>query len=121
MSLHNDKLYKKEAEQILKDLDQDPNQDVGSIIVILMIISIIVGIIRIIQGCKKNRKVNLSQIVDMSLLPEGNRLIDRAIKRALTKQQYQAHGQKIKDLIIKRGKSIEISSLQNMIDIAERE
>jgi hypothetical protein len=79
--MNNDKKLEAIATKILNKANIDPNQKFGSVIAILMMISIVLTLVRVLQECNKNKlSTNCS-----------------------SSDKYELYGQEIKEYSIRRG------------------
>lgn len=117
-NINNIKLNKI-AQKIIDSTDHNPDdKEFGSVILVLMIISIVLTLIRVIQECNKSR-IKLfdkttkcvyfkSEIQNLSFKKNWftKRIIKKAIRKELTKEQYNKYGIPLMNAILKNGESI---------------
>lgn len=119
MSATDDIKLKKIAQKIIDNMDHDPkDEEFGSIIVILMIISLVLTLIRIIQECNKSRIKFLdhktkctyfkSEIQNLSFKKTWftKRIVKKAIRKELNKEQYNKYGIDLMNAIFQSGVTI---------------
>jgi len=119
----NNKLDKV-AKKVLDNMKVEENPNYGFIdpITIILIISVILTLIRVIQECKKNRRMMRDKTAQANLLQKDiqdlvlkdtwlNRLrLQRIIKQNISKEQYKAYG-----------KDFQISLMEVGINLTEEE
>jgi hypothetical protein len=113
----NDKL--KNIGQKILDKVPDPPEKFGSVIAILMVISIILTLIRVIQECKKD-KLKLcgsesdkcvmfnTEIHNLSLNRGWftKRTIKKLLKKELSKEEYNKYGISLMNAVLQSGTSL---------------
>jgi len=130
MSQQNNKKLNKIAEKILNQVNIDPNQKFGSIIAILMIISIILTVTRVLQECNKNKTKNMTSqdktntyvetIKDLSFKRGWfTRLrIKRIIRKELSSEDYNKYGIKLTEAILDIGESVTDDEVTTLMEAA---
>ena len=128
--MENEKL-KNIAEKIRK-LSQIPEEEqFGSIIAILMIISITLTLVRIFQECNKN-KLNHNSTSQEKYLIYGDSMrsysdkrswftklrIKRVIKNNMSKDQYIKYGKGLLDAILHTGKHLQDDEVISLVESA---
>lgn len=120
------------AKKIISKTDI-PNDDnnYGSVMLILMVISIIISLIRVIQECNKNKLKNLdltgqrdlmkSEISNISIKRTWiNQLrLNRIMKKHMSKEDYIKYGSQLKNAILECGPELtdeDTSALVNVIN-----
>lgn len=103
--------YRSEAQVVHDSLDDN----VGSIIVILMIISIMVSVIRMLQSCSSKKAVDFQDMDGVRGLVARNR-IAKVVYKELGPELYKQHGTAVVDAVLARGKSIDTESFQKFLD-----
>lgn len=76
----NDKKVQNIADRVIKQAKIPPEEKFGSVIAILMVISIILTLIRVLQECNKNKLSNLSSAQDKYSL-YGSEIKSYAVQR----------------------------------------
>lgn len=105
-------VYREEATRIHDKL----GQEVGSIIMILTIISIIVSLIKLWQTCHAGRAIK-SSLGDVT----SRRRLKRVIARHLDGDVYKKHGDKLADAILERVGELEEKKLENLVSSLDAE
>jgi hypothetical protein len=130
MSQQNNEKLNKIAEKILNQVNIDPNQKFGSIIAILMIISIILTVTRVLQECNKNKTKNMTSqdktntyvetIKDLSFKRGWfTRLrIKRIIRKELSSEDYNKYGIKLTETILDIGESVTDDEVTTLMEAA---
>ena len=126
----NEKL-KPIAIAILKKAQIPQEEKYGSIIAILMVISIILTIIRVIQECNKQKISTLSNANDrFSLYGTDIRnfskkrgwftkmKIRKIIRRELDRDQYKEHGEKLLYAILDEGENLTDDQVVTLVEAA---
>lgn len=105
-----------------------PENKFGSVIMILMMISIIVGAIRVLQECDKNKKVDnptqhylkkIKNISDRKWWFARMRL-KKIMRQELNREDYQQYSASLCDAIFKKGAALtedEINTLLETINV----
>lgn len=107
------------AKKVISNVEHDPNdKEFGSIIGILMVISLILTLIRVLQECNKS-KLRLfdnktqyayikSEVQNLSFKKTWftKRIIKRAIRREMSKENYNKYGVKLMNAILASGQNI---------------
>lgn len=129
--MENEKL-KNIAEKIRR-LSQIPEEEqFGSVIAILMIISIAITLIRVLQECNKNKLRNISNYQDKCLI-YGNAMrsyaikkswltklrIKRVIKQNMSKDQYAKYGQNLLEALLDVGQNINDEDITAILESAK--
>lgn len=127
--MNNDKLNKI-AQKILKQANISEDTKFGSVIAILMIISIVLTIIRVLQECNKNKTVGMTAS-DKNNIYAANihefskkrgwftRLrIKRIIKKAMSSEEYNKYGIKLTETILDAGENITNEEVSTLLEAA---
>lgn len=104
-----DAAIKHEAEMVHGSLDKE----VGSIIAILMIISIIISVMRLLQNCQKDAKY----LKGISGRKMSRYRISKSVANEMGLVLYKEHGEKVVDAIMKRNGQITTEHLQNLLGV----
>jgi hypothetical protein len=104
------------AKKVISNMRLEKDKDYGiDPITIILVISVILTLIRVIQECRKNRKLLKNKTAAASLMKQDivdlvlkdswlNRLrLQRIIKQNLTKDQYRAYGKDLQNSIMETG------------------
>lgn len=130
MSHQNKDKLNKIAEKVLNQVNIDPNQKFGSIIAILMVISIILTVIRVLQECNKNKTKNMTSqdktnvyaetINDLSIKRGWfTRLrIKRIIRKELSSEDYNKYGIKLTEAMLDIGESVTDDEVTTLMEAA---
>ncbi len=114
--MKNNTAVEKIAKKVLTNMNLAKDKDYGiDPITIIIVISVILSLIRVIQECRKNRKLVNDKNEYASLMKRDiqdiilkdswlNRLrLQRIIKQNLTKEQYKAYGKALQNSIMGTG------------------
>lgn len=114
-----DPKLQKIAQKIINNTDHDPDdKEFGSVIVVLMIISLVFTLIRIIQECNKDRLKLFdkkskcmyfkSEIQNLSFKKTWftKRIIKKAIRKEMSKEHYNKYGISLMNALLKSGETI---------------
>ena len=126
----NDKL-KNIAEDIRKQSNIPEDEEFGSIIAILMIISIVLTVIRVIQECNKNKLSTSCTLEDKKNL-YGEQIkyystnrswltklrVKKIIRRKMSKDQYQKYGSVLLDSILNTGENLKDDEVITLVEAA---
>jgi len=104
------------AKKVISNMHLEKDKEYGiDPITIILVISVILTLIRVIQECRKNRKLLKDKNESVSLMKKDiqeavlkdswlNRLrLQRIIKNNLTKDQYKAYGKSLQNSIMETG------------------
>lgn len=129
--MSNNKKLKSLANKIRVDAGIPEEEKFGSIIAILMVISIILTLIRVLQECNKNKVGQLSTEQDVCEL-YGKEIknystkrgwltklrIRRVIKKNMTKEQYSEYGEALLYSILNAGSNLDNEEISSIISAA---
>lgn len=99
-------------------VDDTTRQKFGSVVLILMVISIILTLIRVIQECRKNKLYGLSIDDQSKLMQQEIRTVaikksllnqyrlNRIMKKQMPPQDYREYGRQLKEAILEYGSDI---------------
>lgn len=125
-----DAQLKEIAEKVLAKANIKNDENFGSVIAILMIVSIILSAIRILQECNKNKlsKLNFTekcgvygtQIKEMSIRRGWftKLRIKKIIRRELDSADYKKYGQSLTDAILDIGESLKDDEIKCLLEAA---
>jgi hypothetical protein len=130
MPENNEKL-KIIASNILKKAGVPQTEEYGSIIAVLMVISIILTVIRVIQECNKDKISNLSNANDRFAL-YGTDIrnfskkrgwftkmrIKKVIRKELDREQYKQYGDKLLYAILDEGENLTDDNVITLVEAA---
>lgn len=104
------------AKKVISNMNVSKDQDYGiDPITIIIVIGVILSLIRVIQECKKNRKLLKDKHESAALMKKDiqevilkdswlNRIrLQRIIKQNLTKEQYKTYGKSLQNSIMETG------------------
>ena len=106
------------AKKVLKQANIPEDQKFGSIIAILMMISIILTVIRVLQECNKNKTVGMTSQDKIMTYGDSIRVfskkrgwftrmrIKRIVRRELTSEEYNKYGIKITEALLDTGENL---------------
>jgi hypothetical protein len=118
------------AEKVLKQANVPNDEKFGSVIAILMMISIILTVIRVLQECNKNKTQGMTSENKQSLYAENiksyskkrgwfTRLrIKRILKRELTSEEYNKYGIKLTEALLDIGENLKDDEVATLMEAA---
>lgn len=118
------------AEKVISKVPNNDPEKFGSIIMILMVVSILLTIIRVIQECNKNKtelmsaseKTNLfsSEIRSLSLRKTWftKMTTRKAIRRELSREDYRDYGVALMNAILETGETLTDEETQTLLEAA---
>lgn len=131
MSYKTDPRLENLAKKVLAKTDISQDGNYGSVMLILMVISIIISLIRVIQECQKNKlntmdlsgqkELMRSEISNISIRRTWlNQLrLNRIIKKHISKEDYTKYGSQLKNAILDYGPELndeDVTALVNVIN-----
>jgi|LakMenE18May11ns_1017448.scaffolds.fasta_scaffold9187854_1 hypothetical protein len=117
------------AKKVLAKTDIPQDDNYGSVMLILMVISIIISLVRVIQECQKNKLANLdisgqkdlmkSEISNISIRKTWlNQLrLNRILKRHMSKEDYVKHGSQLKNAILECGPELDDEDTTALVNV----
>jgi hypothetical protein len=114
----NEKQLETIAKDVLKKANIPEDQNFGSIIAILMMISIILTVIRVLQECNKNKTSNMTTQEIGGLYGEEIRSysrkrgwftrlrVKRIMRQKLSKDDYHKYAIKLTEILLDKGETI---------------
>lgn len=129
MSYQVDPKLENLAKKVLSKTDIPDNQNYGSVILILMVISIIISLIRVIQECNKHKLRNLdiigqknlmkSEIADISIRRTwlNQMRLNRIIKKHMSKEDYPKYGSQLKNAILDCGPDLTDDDAMALVNV----
>jgi hypothetical protein len=128
--MNNEKL-KTIASKILNQAGASQDEEFGSVIGILMVISIILSLVRILQECNKN-KLNISCTAQDKYNLYGSELklyserrgwftkmrIKKLLRRELSEQQYQKYSYQLLNALLDIGAHLTDDEVQTLVENA---
>jgi hypothetical protein len=130
MSKSNDKKLEAIAKKILKQASIPEDKKFGSVIAILMVISITLTIIRVIQECNKNKTENMtaqdkSNIYGAEIRGYSKKRgwftrlrIKRIIKQNMSKDDYNKYGIKLTEILLDSGEVLTDDEALTLVEAA---
>jgi hypothetical protein len=118
------------AEKVLAKADIKSDENFGSFIAILMVVSIILSAIRILQECNKNKLSTLrfaekcdlygAQIKEISVRKSWftKLRIKKIIRRELDSSEYKKYGQALTNAILDIGESLKDDEIKCLLEAA---
>jgi hypothetical protein len=118
------------AEKVLKQANVPNDEKFGSVIAILMMISIILTVIRVLQECNKNKTQDMTSKNKQSLYAENiksyskrrgwfTRLrIKRILKRELSSEEYNKYGIKLTEALLDIGETVKDDEVATLMEAA---
>lgn len=129
--MNNDKKLEAIATKILNTANIDPNQKFGSVIAILMIISIVLTLVRVLQECNKNKlSANCSssdkyelygQEIKEYSLRRGwftKMRIKKILRRELDKEQYEKYSLALINALLDTGENLNNQEVLCLVEAA---
>lgn len=118
------------SKKVLKQANIPEDQQFGSVIAILMMISIILTVIRVLQECNKNKTHNMTS-QDKSLVYAENirsyskkrgwftRLrIKKIVRKQLSSEDYHKYGIKITEALLDTGENLTDEETYTLVEAA---
>lgn len=101
-----------------------PQDKFGSVIMIMMMISIIIGAIRVLQECDKNRKRNNPTLFYKNKIQDisdrkwwfAKMKLKKIMRQELNKEDYQEYSNSLSDAIFTKGASITEDEVQTLLE-----
>ena len=118
------------ARKVLKDSNIPEDQNFGSVIAILMMISIILTVIRVLQECNKNKTQNMTTNDKCAVYGENIRSysnkrgwftrmrIKRIIRKQLTSEDFNKYGIKITEALLDTGENHTDDEVSTLVEAA---
>jgi hypothetical protein len=116
------------AKNVMTKAGIPEEEEFGSIIAILMVISIILTVIRVLQECNKNKTENMTAKDKVSIYGESIRTyskkrgwftrlrIKRIIKRNINSEQYKKYGIKLTESLMDVGESLTDDQVYSLLE-----
>lgn len=121
---------KKLAERVLKRANINEDQKFGSIIAILMMVSIILTLVRVLQECNKTKTENMTSNDKCAIYGESIRSfskkrgwftrmrIKRVIRRELTQDEFNKYGIKLTEALLDLGENLTDDEVITLVEAA---
>lgn len=116
--MKNNEKLKVIAEKILRRANIGDDQKFGSVIAILMVISIILTVIRVLQECNKNKTENMTAQDKSTIYGENIRSyskkrgwftrmrIRKIVRKELTSEEFNQYGIKLTESLLDTGEDL---------------
>jgi len=119
------------AKKVINNMKLEKDKDYGiDPLTIILVISVILTLIRVIQECRKNRKLLKDKNESASLMKKDiqevvlkdswlNRMrLQRILKQNLTKDQYKAYGKSLQNSIMETGINLTEDEVYTLMEAA---
>lgn len=118
------------ARKVLKESNIPEDQNFGSVIAILMMISIILTVIRVLQECNKTKTQNMTASDKCAVYGENIRSyskkrgwftrmrIKRIIKKQLNAEDFNKYGIKITESLLDTGENLTDDEVSTLVEAA---
>jgi hypothetical protein len=118
------------AKKVLKRVNINEDEKFGSIIAILMVISIILTVIRVLQECNKNKTENMTAQDKCATYGESIRSfskkrgwftrmrIKRVIRKELTQDEFNKYGIKLTEALLDIGENLTDEEVSTLVEAA---
>ena len=125
LSKGEDKKLRQIGEKVCRAAGVTPEETFGSVIAILMVISIILTVIRVIQECKKDEEDKADDVVEMYgeeirtlSLRRGwftKLRVKRLLRRNMSPEQFEKHGLKLLSAILHVGEHVDHEEVEVLL------
>jgi hypothetical protein len=117
------------AKKVISKTDIPQDDNYGSVMLILMVISIIISLVRVIQECQKNKlsgadkssqeQLMKSEIENISIKKTWlNQLrLNRIIKNHMSKEEYNKYGHELRNAILDSGSELDNEDTAALVNI----
>jgi hypothetical protein len=117
------------AKKVISKTDIPQDDNYGSVMLILMVISIIISLVRVIQECQKNKlsgadkssqeQLMKSEIENISIRRTWlNQLrLNRIIKNHMSKEEYNKYGHELRNAILDSGSELDNEDTAALVNI----
>lgn len=128
--MDNDQKLKAIAEKVLKQANIPNDEKFGSVIAILMMISIILTVIRVLQECNKNKTENITAENKYAIYGANIRefskkrgwftrlRVKRILKRELTREDYNKYSIKLTEALLNVGEDLKDDEVATLVEAA---
>lgn len=118
------------ASKVLKQSNIPDDQNFGSIIAILMMISIILTVIRVLQECNKTKTINMTSNDKCEIYGESIRTfskkrgwftrlrIKRIVRKNMSSADYNKYGIKIVESLLDTGENLTDDEVSTLVEAA---
>lgn len=126
----NRKDLKNVASRVLKESNIPEDQKFGSVIAILMVISIILTLVRVLQECNKTKTLNMTSEDKSAVYGDEIRAfskkrgwftrmrIKRIIKKELPTEDYHKYGIKLTEALLDTGETLNNEEVHSLMEAA---
>lgn len=126
----NDEKLKEIANRIIKEAGLQDEEKFGSVVVILMVISIILSCVRVIQECNKNKTTFSDSNIKSTFYGDQIKSLSSArgwftkmrlkkiIRRELSPEDYRQYGGKLMDALLSYGENINQEEVYALVEAA---
>lgn len=127
--MNNEKL-KNIAQKVLDKVEYKNSENYGSIIAILMIISIILTVIRVLQECNKSKlstftgkdkSAYFANEIKQTVIRRTwftKMMLKKTIRRELSREQYKIYGVNLMNAILDTGEELQDDELYTLVEAA---
>jgi hypothetical protein len=117
------------AKKVLSKTDIPQDDNYGSVMLILMVISIIISLVRVIQECQKNKlsgadkssqeQLMKSEIENISIKRTwlNQFRLNRIIKNHMSKEEYNKYGHELRNAILDSGSELDNEDTAALVNI----
>jgi hypothetical protein len=128
--MNNNEKLKIIAERVLRRANIGDDQKFGSVIAILMVISIILTVIRVLQECNKSKTQNMTAQDKSTVYGENIRSyskkrgwftrmrIKRIVRRELTSEEFNQYGIKLTESLLDTGEDLTDDEVYTLVEAA---
>lgn len=125
-----DPKIKQIAEKVISKIPNAEPEKFGSIIMILMVVSIILTIIRVLQECNKTSTALMSSAEKQNFFSQEVRLLSlrrtwftkmtirKAIRKELSREDYKDYGVSMTYAILETGENLRDEEVQTLVEAA---
>lgn len=127
--MNNEKL-KNIAQKVLDKVEDKNSENYGSVIAILMVISIILTVIRVLQECNKSKlsaftgkdkSAYFANEIKQTVIRRTwftKMMLKKTIRRELGREQYKIHGVDLMNAILDTGEELQDDELYTLVEAA---
>jgi hypothetical protein len=128
--MNNNEKLKVIAEKVLRKANISDDQKFGSVIAILMVISIILTVIRVLQECNKSKTQNMTAQDKSTVYGENIRSyskkrgwftrmrIKKIVRRELTVEEFNQYGIKLIESLLDTGEDLTDDEAYTLVEAA---
>lgn len=128
--MNNNEKLKIIAERVLRRANIGDDQKFGSVIAILMVISIILTVIRVLQECNKSKTQNMTAQDKSTIYGENIRSyskkrgwftrmrIKKIVRRELTSEEFNQYGIKLTESLLDIGEDLTDDETYTLVEAA---